>query len=84
MYDAGRFSGFDNAHAYKDAMARAHLRSTYNFVLEFGMYDAQIAFDLGEEVGMLLGSLHTLERPVRWMYGMVPSSSYFSPVNLRI
>jgi len=63
---------FHDADVYQLAMARARRASTLNFVVEFGRNETSIVFDIGsEDARVLIESPQSVERPVRWLYGMI-------------
>lgn len=67
--EKGAFEDYDNVAVYEKSEELALSASTKNFVVEFGLDEARIAFDLDEERFKSL--LHTPQpsdrRPVRWM-----------------
>lgn len=62
------FEDLDDKAIYDQSLARVLDQSTRNFVVDFGLNEAKIAFDVdAEEVGRLLKAGLPKERPVRWM-----------------
>jgi hypothetical protein len=63
-----KFSDFDNADVCNQSLDRNLRDSTRNFVVEFGAYEARIAFDVStEDVSSLLETERSPKLPVRWM-----------------
>ncbi|TVY54071.1 hypothetical protein LCER1_G005000 [Lachnellula cervina] len=73
--EKGAFEDYDNVAVYEKSEELALSASTKNFVVEFGLDEARIAFDLDEERFKSL--LHTPQpsdrRPVRWINIWAPN-----------
>lgn len=66
--EKGMFADYDEAGVYERSKAQALVALTKNFVVEFGLGEARIAFDLDEDhFKRLLDTPQPVERPVRWM-----------------
>jgi hypothetical protein len=66
--EKSEFLNYDDDKVYEESTERALNASTENFVVEFGVDEAQIAFDLGDaDLEELLRTPQPQERPVRWM-----------------
>ena len=65
----GLFADFDNEHVFNASQRWAFDQTTKNFVIEFGLNEAQIAFDLSEgQFREFLEDGAPEQRPIRWMY----------------
>ncbi|TVY85132.1 hypothetical protein LSUE1_G000421 [Lachnellula suecica] len=70
----GPFQNYDNPDVFKESEQFALDPATKNFVVDFGLDEAQIAFDLGEaEFNSILQTPHPAERPIRWINIWGPS-----------
>lgn len=66
--EKGAFADYDDGEVYAASNEKALSAATGNFVVEFGVNEARIAFD--QEEGQLREFLDTPQspdRPVRWM-----------------
>jgi hypothetical protein len=66
--EKGAFADYDDAEVYKNSEEQALNALTRNFVVEFGLNKARIAFDLDEgPFKSLLDTPQPFERPIRWV-----------------
>ncbi|TVY50093.1 hypothetical protein LOCC1_G000020 [Lachnellula occidentalis] len=73
--EKGAFEDYDNIAVYKKSEEQALKASTKNFVVEFGLDEAAIAFDLDEErfKDILHNPRPSDRRPVRWINIWAPN-----------